>query len=612
MTAEAAALSAADDIRAAAVRYRVSITPKLVLSILGPFFFDKVKEQALAVTPISVFLLLFQLIVLREGIVGAVGIAAGLSVAILGLMLFMEGLRLGLMPLGENIGATLPRKARMWLILGFAFVTGLGATYAEPAISTLKAAGANVRPQDAPLLFEMLNRTSPLLVLMVGVGVGVATVLGVYRFARGWSLKTLLFPGLSLALVLTVVAQINPQTRDVIALAWDTGGVTTGPVTVPLVLALGLGVSAVLGKSDTGMSGFGIVTLASIWPVIMVLGLSLGVFYAGGMLAPVDAAALAEAAGSGSGEQGFVALLGLSMQSALQAIIPLAAFLLIFQRVVLREAIRHLDQIVLGLVICLLGLGLFNLGLGLGLVPLGGQVGGNVPLAFQPPSALYGEAGGRIVAVLFAFILGYGATLAEPALNALGITVEEITAGAFRKSLLIQAVAVGVGLGLATGIAKVMFSIPVAYLVIPPYLLLYLLTWLSDEKYTNIGWDSAGVTTGPITVPLVLAMGLGVGGAVGVSDGFGMLAMASIGPILTVLLFGLIVSRTGPKPVAQSPELAEDDLSWVDQLVHDFGHAATADSPTEVAGAETRGVVASAEPRPAEAPAAPLTAGRRA
>ncbi|HET7771164.1 MAG TPA: DUF1538 domain-containing protein [Chloroflexota bacterium] len=567
MAAEAT-LSAADDIRAATVQYRIKITPKLVLSILGPFVFDKVKEQVAAVAPISLFLLLFQLIVLRQGIVGAIGITLGLSVVILGLMLFMEGLRLGLMPLGENIGATLPRKARMWLILAFAFMTGLGATYAEPAISTLKAAGANIKPEEAPLLFEMLNRSSPMLVLMVGVGVGIATVLGIYRFAKGWSLKTLLFPGLATGLGLTVIAQLHPATRDVIALAWDTGGVTTGPVTVPLVLALGLGVSAVLGKSDTGMSGFGIVTLASIWPVIMVLSLSLVVFYTGGVLPPAEAAAQAQAAAvGGSGEQSFLSLVAVSMLAALQAIIPLAAFLLFVQRVLLRERIRNLDQIVLGLVICLLGLGLFSLGLSLGLVPLGGQVGGNVPLAFKPPEALYGEVGGKVVAVIFAFILGYGATLAEPALNALGMSVEEVTAGAFKKSLLIQAVAIGVGLGLGTGIAKVMFSLPIFWLIIPPYLGLTVVTWFSDEKYTNIGWDSAGVTTGPITVPLVLAMGLGVGTSVGVADGFGMLAMASIGPILTVLVLGLVVSRTGAKAPAPAQTESEADLSWLDEEI---------------------------------------------
>ncbi|MBI2323493.1 MAG: DUF1538 domain-containing protein [Chloroflexi bacterium] len=540
--------STADHTRSAAVRYRIPITPRLVLSILGPFVMDRIKAQVIAVAPISLFLLLFQLVALRLSVAGAVGIALGLTLVILGLMFFMEGLRLGLMPLGENIGATLPRRARMWVILAIAFVIGLGATYAEPAISTLKAAGSGISAEDAPLLHELLGRSSPLLILMIGIGVGIATVLGVYRFARGWSLKLLLFPSLAGCLALTVIAQMHPDTRDVVALAWDTGGITTGPVTVPLVLALGLGVSAVLGRSDTGMSGFGIVTLASLWPVATVLSLALAVFYVGGGAAM--ASVLAPSASASGPAPSLAELMLVSMQSALQAVIPLAAFLLVIQRIVLRERVRRLDQITLGLILAVIGLGLFNLGLSTGLVTLGQQVGSNVPNAFSPPVALYGEVGGRLVTVAFAFVLGYGATMAEPALNAMGITVEEVTAGAFRKTLLIQAVAVGVGLGLAAGIAKVMFDVPIAVLVIPPYLALMVVTAVSDEKYTNVGWDSAGVTTGPITVPLVLAMGLGIGGSVGVSDAFGMLALASIGPILTVLGLGLVVSHTSVRPSA--------------------------------------------------------------
>jgi hypothetical protein len=397
----------------------------------------------------------------------------------------------------------------------------------------------------------------------VAVGVGIATVLGVYRFVAEWSLKLLLLPTLAVTLALTVAAELSPATRDMVSLAWDTGAVTTGPVTVPLVLALGLGVSAVLGRSDTGMGGFGIVTLASLWPVAMVLATSLVIFYTGAYPAASEVVGFTMTATS-TGPAAPLELVGTSMFAALQAIVPLALLLYVVQRYALREEVRHADQIAVGIVLALIGLVLFNIGLGLGLVPLGEQVGGNVPSAFAPPEQLYGEVGGRVVAILFAFALGYGATLAEPALNALGLTVEDVTAGAFKKALLIQAVAFGVGLGLAVGLAKIMFDWPLTYLIVPSYLLLIVVTIVSDEKYVNIGWDSAGVTTGPITVPLVLAMGLGIGVAVGVPEGFGMLAMASIGPILTVLTLGLFVSRRSRVlATAQAPaEHAEHATDW--------------------------------------------------
>lgn len=539
----------------------IDITPRLVYAILGPYFAQKVMEQVRSVLPISAFLFLFQLIVIRRGVTESIEITIGLTSVVLGLMFFMEGLRLGLMPLGQAIGSTLPVRAGMRLILGFAFVVGVGATYAEPAISTLKTAGGNVQPSDSALLYQMLNGSSALLVASVGAGVGIATALGVYRFAKQWSLRTLLLPTLGAALALTVLAELHPDTRGVTALAWDTGAVTTGPVTVPLVLALGIGVSAVLGKSDTGMSGFGIVTLASLWPVIMVLLASLFVFATGGMPADDGNLAFTADAAAETGGQSLGNLITTSMRASVQAIVPLVALLYVAQRFVLKERVRNLDQILLGVVFALIGLLLFNIGLGRGLIPLGEQVGSNVPSAFAPPEPLYGETGGQIIAIIFAFVLGYGATLAEPALNALGDSVEEITAGAFKKRLLMQAVAVGVATGLATGLAKIIFDWPITYLVVPAYILLALITLISDEKYVNIGWDSAGVTTGPITVPLVLAMGLGVGGAVGVADGFGMLAMASIGPIMTVLALGLIVSRSTRRTAASTPVAVEPAAS---------------------------------------------------
>ncbi|TJY61179.1 DUF1538 domain-containing protein [Sinimarinibacterium sp. CAU 1509] len=240
---------------------------------------------------------------------------------------------------------------------------------------------------------------------------------------------------------------------------------------------------------------------------------------------------------------------------ALRAIVPLCLFLLVTLRLVLPERLRNRDEIFIGVMFALAGMSLFMLGMTLGLTPLGAQLGSNVPLSFATltPWGAEGlheplfatQTAGKVLAAVFGFFLGYGATLAEPALNALGRTVEKITIGAFKKSLLMQSVALGVGAGIAVGVIKIAFDIPLEYLLVPPYLLLLVLTAISSEEFVNFGWDSAGVTTGPITVPLVLAMGLGIGANVpGVSDGFGVLALASVGPIVTVLGVGLLVSRS--------------------------------------------------------------------
>ena len=156
-------------------------------------------------------------------------------------------------------------------------------------------------------------------------------------------------------------------------------------------------------------------------------------------------------------------------------------------------------------------------------------------------SPIYNEIVGLSIVILFAWILGFGATLAEPALNALGATVQELTNGAFKKSMLMYSVAGGVAFGISLGVAKIVFNLDLATLLLPLYGIGIILTILSTEEFVNVAWDSAGVTTGPVTVPLVMAMGLGLGNAVSATEGFGILSMASICPILAVLSMGMYI-----------------------------------------------------------------------
>jgi hypothetical protein len=224
--------------------------------------------------------------------------------------------------------------------------------------------------------------------------------------------------------------------------------------------------------------------------------------------------------------------------------VPLVLFLLLILWVVLKETIQQPGHIVYGITLAVIGMIMFNLGLSYGLAKLGGQSGSLIPAAFMAidsvsHSPLYQAVIGLVLALAFAWLLGFGATLAEPALNALGMTVETLTNGAFRKSLLMYSVSLGVAFGIALGVAKIVFGFSLVWLLLPGYALAVLLTHLSSEEFVNIAWDSAGVTTGPVTVPLVLAMGLGFGNAVHAIEGFGILAMASICPILSVMLTGL-------------------------------------------------------------------------
>jgi len=208
-----------------------------MLNLLVPYARKKLVEQIQAVALIVIYLVLFQTMILQIPITEALVIAAGIAVIVLGLAFFMEGLFLGLMPLGETIGVRLPKKTKLPIILIFALILGIGVTFAEPAIGVLQVAGAFIKAWDAPLLFLLLNKNADLLKDAVGLGVGLAVVAGMLRFYYNWSLKPFLYVGVPICLGLSVWANFEPNMVFLSGVAWDAGGVTTGPVTVPLVLA---------------------------------------------------------------------------------------------------------------------------------------------------------------------------------------------------------------------------------------------------------------------------------------------------------------------------------------------------------------------------------------
>ena len=693
---------------------RIKISFRQAFGLILPYIKSRVMEQVRSVWLIILYLVLFQIFVLGIPILDASIITFGMAMVIIGLTFFMEGLLLGLMPLGELIGVKLPQRVGLCVILTFSLILGFGVTLAEPAIGALKILGSAVKAWDAPLLFLLLNSHANYLLFAVGAGVGMAVIFGMLRFLYNWSLKPFLYIMVPLLTVISIWAAFDPNLLYLTGLAWDCGGITTGPVTVPLVLALGIGITRIVGSSDTGgASGLGVVTLASLFPILTVI--LLGVFFLKSVPQPMDEVAflspdnrataltlfesnetllryafvhgskegitayfdsdasrrsfVAEMSGDGTkrsrifgtDEPRFmswvarngtieekISLFGSvksgreylnapnqpmtldaihlflrNFQAAAQAIIPLTIFLLLVFFLILREKLPRTDEIVFGIVAAVIGMGIFNVGMETGLAKLGDQVGGKLPSSFTTlpldekretirnftpevveqavtvdgriESFFYRKSGkqvdtipyseknyddmtatytyvpqvgplfggdrsfwGILVVLLFGFLMGYGATMAEPALNALGLKVEELTVGTFKKNSLMQAVAVGVGIGIAFGVAKIIWDIPLVWLLAPPYLILMVVTKLSSEEYVNIGWDSAGVTTGPVTVPLVLAMGLGISTRIGAVEGFGILAMASAYPILTVLITGLFAARERKKVVGEVDDGADE------------------------------------------------------
>lgn len=504
--------------------------------LLTPYFSFRFAEQLRAVLPLALMLIGFQALALRTSLLDTESVALGIFSVIAGLMVFTEGVKYGLMPFAENVGFQMPGRTHPAVLLSFSLLLGAAATFAEPAIGALQAAASAVSPERSPWLRQLLGPYVLWLVLAVAGGVGLAVMVGMLRMMFNWPLKKMVLLIVPPALALTAWCAQQPELAPIIGLAWDCGAITTGPVTVPLVLAVGVGVAASTGRSDNPLSGFGIVTLASLFPVLAVLCVAIYLTNQGaGAMLPVLPPSLA----GWDKETPYAETIG-----ALRAIVPLVLLLVLVQTLLLRQKIRQPNVFIYGISTALAGMVLFNLGLTAGLVALGEQAGTNVPWAFSThrvtgAPALYPFVLGIAMTMVFAFAIGYGATVAEPALNAMGMTVENLTNGIFRKRMLIHAVAVGVGVGAALGVARILFDLPLWGLLLTGYTIALALTVVSREEIVNLAWDSAGVTTGPVTVPLLLALGIGLGDAVKAADGFGILAMCSVGPIISVLATGL-------------------------------------------------------------------------
>ena len=541
---------------------RIIVTPRYALALLRPYCGSRFMEQLRAVLPLAIYLALFQVFVLQYPIQAVSTLLIGLLAVMVGLAAFMEGLNSGLMPFGNILGANLPKKAAMPVVLIIIGLLGIGVTFAEPAIGALQAFGSSVDVKKAPYLYELLNNWTLPLVLMVGAGVGLAAVLGTLRFVYGWSLKPLIFCALIPTALLSAYFWTDPNLRSVLGLAWDCGAVTTGPVTVPLVLAIGIGIANGTGKGHSTLSGFGIVTLASLFPIMAVLILTLFVYFnisPAEIMAGAKIAQSAVAADISFWDRTPVVELILGVR----AILPLVVFLAAVLFLVLKTKLPNRLVTTYGIVLCVIGMCIFNLGLTYGLGAMGTQTGKSLPAAFKAldiieTSPIFSEAVGITLVIIFAFILGFGATLAEPALNALGTTVQKLTNGAFKKPMLMYSVAIGVSVGISLGIAKLILSLDLATMLLPLYTIGVILTIFSSEEFVNVAWDSAGVTTGPVTVPLVLAMGLGLGEAVSAVEGFGILSLASICPIIAVLSTGLVIQFSHSSATRKQATSSED------------------------------------------------------
>ena len=472
---------------------------------------DKIKEALISALPITVIVYLMSLTPwFQFTSVELVSFAIGAVMLVLGIGLFNMGADLAMTPMGAHVGSGLSKQRKLGLLLGVCFVLGMLITIAEPDLQVL-----------ATQVSAVMNGT--VLVYAVGLGVGAFLIVAILRivFRRPLGNLLTLFYMLLFALALMLVVRGN---ESLLPLAFDSGGVTTGPITVPFIMALGVGVSSILGDSKSQDNSFGLVALCSIGPVLAVL--VLGIFSTNDLSYSVpDYSVSSDILGS------FLHSLAHTAKEVATALGMIVAFFTVCQLTFLRLPRKRLLRIAIGVLFTYVGLVIFLTGVNVGFMPIGYKMG--FELAKIDKTFL----------VVLGLIMGVLVVLAEPAIHVLNQQVEDVTSGAITRRAMITGLCVGVGAAIALSVVRIIFDFSLVYYVIPGYFISLGLSLFVPRVYTAIAFDSGGVASGPMTSGFILPFATGVcvsiqGEAAVLRDAFGVVALVAMAPLITIQLLG--------------------------------------------------------------------------
>lgn len=452
---------------------------------------------------------------------------------LIGMMFFTLGAELAMSPMGERVGSCLTRSRKLFVIVVLTFLLGLIITISEPDLQVLA--------QQVP---AVPNR---LLILSVACGVGVFLVVAILRMLFGIPLPPLLL--ISYA-VIFILAFFVPG--DFLSVAFDSGGVTTGPMTVPFIMALGVGISAIRSDRHAADDSFGLVALCSIGPIAAVM--LMGMIYnpQGSAYVPPVIPEITDSAGLW---RMFAVELPTYMREIAISLLPVILFFFAFQVLILKLSRRSLIKIVVGLVYTYIGLVLFLTGANVGFMPAGNYLGQVIAGLPQP-----------WVLVPVAMVMGYFIVKAEPAVYVLNKQVEEITDGAISANAMGTGLSVGVAVSLGLAMVRVLTGISILWFLIPGYAVALGISFFVPKIYTAIAFDSGGVASGPMTAAFLLPLAQGACVALGgniVTDAFGVVAMVAMTPLITIQVMGLaakLMSRRRELTAQQRPVHAFDLL----------------------------------------------------
>ena len=472
---------------------------------------EKIKEALFSCLPVTAIVYIFALLPGFDfSKTELITFSVGAVLLILGIGLFSLGADMAMTPMGTHVGAGLSRQKKLLLLLGVCFVLGMLITIAEPDLQVL-----------ANQVKAVMNGT--LLIYVVGFGVGAFLMVSILKivFRQSLSQILMLFYMLLFAIALLLVVNGN---GDLLPVAFDSGGVTTGPITVPFIMALGVGIASVLGDRRSKENSFGLVALCSVDPILAVL--VLGVFSTGDLCYAVpDYTVDPDIAGA------FLHTAGHTCREVAIALGMIVVFFLICQVLFLKLSKRRLMKIAIGVVFTFLGLVIFLTGVNVGFMPMGYKIG--MAMSSRNPALLIG----------FGLVIGILVVLAEPAIHVLNGQVEDVTGGLVSKKSMMLGLCIGVGSAIGLSMVRIIFDFSLVYYVIPGYFISMALSLFVPPVYTAIAFDSGGVASGPMTsgfiLPLAIGVCVGVQGADAVlRDAFGVVALVAMAPLITIQLLG--------------------------------------------------------------------------
>lgn len=495
---------------------------------------SKIKEALVSVLPVSLIVILLNLTpVVNFSTRELLTFTIASLFLILGIGLFNMGADLAMTPMGEQVGAGLTRNRKMRILLSVSFLMGVIITVAEPDLSVL-----------ATQVKDVINGT--LLIWAVGFGVGIFLLLSVLKMVFRKSLSQMLMFFYMVLFALASLVVINGN-GDFLALAYDSGGVTTGPITVPFIMALGVGIASTIGGKDSAENSFGSIALCSVGPILAVM--ALGISIRGKIDYKVPSYSIEEGLGDN-----FLPTILHTMEEVAIALGMVILIFVVLQLIFLKLPWRRLIRIAIGIVYTFLGLVIFLVSVNVGFMPIGYKLG--MSMADAHPGIL----------LFFGFLLGMVVVLAEPAVHVLNRQVEEVTGGTVSRKSMMLALSLGVGVSILLSMLRIVYDFSILYYLIPGYFISLGLSFFIPKIYTAIAFDSGGVASGPLTSGFILPLAIGAcmvlqGEAKVLSDGFGIVAMVAMTPLITIQTLGFraIVSRRVRAKIAMRRILDKDD-----------------------------------------------------